>query len=469
MRSIICSMDTIPYAEPVQSHTSGANVALVLLLLAYLATATLYNLSVPIGEAPDEADHIQYVEVVRQTGQLPTIPKNSPRYSYEAEQPPLYYLIETIWIRVLWPDDNLLPDLKLNPLFSANENFSFEHNPVPNVFLHDYPFARDLPAHLMRLLSSLFGLLTLLFIWWAARIAWPESSGASLSAVGFVAFLPGFTFTSATVTNDSLAAALGAVIVFGCVYQLRRGLTGQSILLLGIAAGLGILCKRSLLAMVPLLVIVPLLVSAPARRRLISMVGALVIAVVIGAWPLVSNMLTYGDPFATDVTLAVKAALTSPLEGRPGYWLSPGYHIELYNSLWGAFGIRSIDLPNFLYALYYVILLMAAVGLIRRRKDVAGMQRKVLLVLLVAFLLINAGVAYQNTQFWAVQGRLLLPGLAALALFIGYGLSLVARDLVKSAAVQRILLLLFLALLFTINMYALIHLILYVYYPTPSG
>jgi 4-amino-4-deoxy-L-arabinose transferase-like glycosyltransferase len=463
-------MSTSIVSEQGESQSKGAYAIVVLVLVVYLAITTLYNISIPIGEAPDEADHIRFVEILRRTNQLPTIPKDSPRYSYEAEQPPLYYLIEDAWIRVLWPDDRLVPDLKLNPSFSSDENFSFDNNAVPSVFLHDYPFERDVPGHVMRLLSSLLGLVTLLFVWLAARVAWPESEGAALAAVGFVAFLPGFTFTSATVTNDALATTFGAIVVFGCVYQLKRGLTISSTLLLGSAVGFGMLSKRSLLVMLPLLVLVPLLVSGETRRRRVAaIVGSTAIAWLIGAWPLVFNVFTYGDPFATAATLAVKAELTSPLVGRPGYWLSPGYHIALYNSLWGAFGIRSIDLPNLLYALYYVLLLMAIVGLALRRKVVQFQQRRGLLVLGVIFLLVNAGVAYQNTQFWAVQGRLLLPGLAALALFIGYGLGLVVRDLLKSTRAQRVSLLLLLTVLLAANMYALIQFILYVYYPAATG
>lgn len=444
---------------------------LAILLALYLLTTTVYNLAIPIGEAPDEPAHILYVQILLKTGQFPTIPLDSPRYSYEAEQPPLYYLLQAAWMRLLWPKDTLLPDLKPNPAFSASTNFSFERHTAPNVYLHDYPPAQAVPGHLMRLLSTLFGLATLLLIWWASRLAWPADPGAALLAVGFAAFLPGFTFTSATVTNDAAAATAGAAVLLSLVYILRRGIAVLPAICAGLCVGLGILAKRSMLVTLPLLVIVPLLPSAVVRRnrnwsRLAATgaVLAVAVAIVIGAWPFVSNVPTYGDPFATAVTFQAKQELISPLAGRPGYWLSPAYQLALYNSLWGAFGIRSIDLPNALYAFYYVLCLIAIVGLIRHRQSLSSIERRVLLVCVLAFLLANAGVAYQNTQFWAVQGRLLLPGLAALALPVARGLSLVGGHIAASARSVRVALSFVLAVLVLLNWYALVQFILFVYY-----
>ncbi len=82
------------------------------ILLVYMALSTVYNVVIPVGEAPDEPSHVDYVQTVLRTGQLPTIPKGSARYSYEAEQPPLYYLLQAAWIGILPPHSNLLPHLE---------------------------------------------------------------------------------------------------------------------------------------------------------------------------------------------------------------------------------------------------------------------------------------------------------------------------------------------------------------------
>src|SRR5207237_4404424 len=130
------------------------------------------------------------------------------RYNYEARQPPLFYMVEAGWMRLVWPvgapwsepkPSNevkgksrapLLPPLKPNPKFSfANDSFA-------STYLHDYPVGQAIPAYLMRLLSILIGVGALALLWLAARLAWPEDAGAQLIALGFAALLPGMTFTS---------------------------------------------------------------------------------------------------------------------------------------------------------------------------------------------------------------------------------------------------------------------------------
>ncbi|HKP51809.1 MAG TPA: DUF2142 domain-containing protein [Chloroflexia bacterium] len=440
--------------------TPAAKLALWLIVVAYLVTSIAYNLAVPVGEAPDEPDHIGYVEILMRTGELPTIPTGSPRYSYEAEQPPLYYFFQLAWMRLIWPNDELKPGLRANP------SFSFASDAVPNAYLHDYPPAQAVPVHLMRLLSTLFGLLTLIFVWLAARTAWPEDGGVAVAAVGLTTFIPGFTFAAGTVSNDSLAAAFGAAITLALVYILRRGVSMRAAILAGLAMGLGILSKRSLLVMLPLVTLVPLLSPSASRRAKWMGIGViLLLSVALGIWPFISNIVEHGDPFATEVTMQAKSSISSPLDKVPGFWLSPAYMMTLFNSFWGSFGLRSIDLPTWLYSIYYVLCGVALVGLVRRFRSMPATERWIGLVLVVVLLLVNAGVAYQNTQFWAVQGRLLLPGMAALALLVARGLSMLGGYILPfSARARQIALVGLLAGLFALNWYALIWHILLVYY-----
>ena len=200
-------------------RATGLNGALIITLAVFFFLSMLFNLAVPIGEAPDEPSHVDYAETLLRTGQLPTIPKGSARYSYEAEQPPLYYLLQAGWMGVLWPNTNLLPHLEGNP------DFSFAKETPYNVYLHNYPAKDEVPVHLMRFLSILLGLCTLVLIWLAAREAWPDEPQLALIALGFAALLPGFTFTSGTVTNDVLASLAGAAILSLCYASSAEGWT----------------------------------------------------------------------------------------------------------------------------------------------------------------------------------------------------------------------------------------------------
>src|SRR5690348_2375664 len=97
-------------SEEISQGPARANRALALILATYFVISLAYGLLVPVGEAPDEPSHVDYAQILLRTGQLPTIPKGSARYSYEAEQPPLYYFLQAAWISVVQPNStNLLP------------------------------------------------------------------------------------------------------------------------------------------------------------------------------------------------------------------------------------------------------------------------------------------------------------------------------------------------------------------------
>ena len=59
---------------PITQHHSRWRSPLLLLLAGHLALAALFSLSVPLGEAPDEADHYAYVVYIGTHGGLPVGP-----------------------------------------------------------------------------------------------------------------------------------------------------------------------------------------------------------------------------------------------------------------------------------------------------------------------------------------------------------------------------------------------------------
>lgn len=440
-----------------------ARLALGLLLLVFLALSTAYNLAVPPGEAPDEISHAQFTEVLLRTGQLPTIPRDSARYSYEAEQPPLYYLLLAGWAKLTGQGtgggSRLFPQLQGNPLFS------FSSDAVPNMYLHNEPQSELWSVRLLRLLSVLFGLVTLVMIWKAARVAWPDDNAAAVLSTGFAALLPGFTFTSGTLTNDTLAATTGAATLWAILSMIRGGLRGQAIILAGLILGLGLLTKRSLLVLLPLVALAPLLTANCAlRNRLLAVGAVLAIALTVGIWPLVGNMVQYGDPLATHVTMLAKEELASPLAHMPGFWIMPFYMTGLFNSLWGVFGPRTIELPAILYDFYYLLMIVGLVWATFSMRGKSVEERKIAAVLVGTILLVYAALAYHNTQFWAIQGRLLLPALAALALLIGRGLSVLGSKALSIRAARQWATGLILAFMAGLNVYALTSHIIAIYH-----
>lgn len=434
---------------------------LLAVLSAYFLLSTLYNFAVPAGEAPDEPEHARYTRIILETGQFPTIPLNSSRYAYEAEQPPLYYILSAGWISLLWHDTSIFPTLPGNP------DFDFDKETPYNVYLHNYPAAQDIPVHLLRLLSTLIGLLTLVLIWLSALEVWPASESddnrnlahkyAPLFSIGFAALIPGFTFTSATITNDTMAAALGAAVTYFSLRIIRRGITLPFAICTGLVLGLGLLSKYSLVVYAILPVIACLLIAKLSWRSKITHIAAMTASTaVVGIWPFLSNLFEYGDPFATAARMAAKNDIVSPLANIPFFWLDRGYIAGLLDSLWGVFGLRNMALPSLAYVPYYIIFLVGLCAALFSLRKSDTPQRKQILLLVLGLVLIYAGVAYQNTQFWAVQGRLLLPGFCALALLTGGGLAFLARYLPTRLRSTPFVLAVFLVGLFLLNLYALV-------------
>jgi hypothetical protein len=175
-------------------------------------------------------------------------------------------------------------------------------------------------------------------------------------------------------------------------------------------------------------------------------------------------MLEYGDPFATAATQAAKGEIASPLANIPFFWLDRGYVGGLLDSLWGAFGLRNVELPGAVYLVYYLLLLAGILGSIfyLRRATTAG--KRVIFVLAAALVLVYAGVAYQNAQFWAIQGRLLLPAFAALSLLVGRGLYSLIDLSIKRPQPRQLAIAALLVLLLALNLYALLGRLIPAYY-----
>jgi hypothetical protein len=66
-------------------------VALTILLVCHFVAATAYLLRFPAWRAPDEGAHFAYIQHLHQTGNLPIF-YGKEKGTYEAHQPPLYYL-----------------------------------------------------------------------------------------------------------------------------------------------------------------------------------------------------------------------------------------------------------------------------------------------------------------------------------------------------------------------------------------
>ena len=142
------------YDAPARSIARSPRRIFVAILAIYLLLAVGYSVALPLGEAPDEADHYAYIVYLGQNRTLPVGPEVT-----QGKHPPLYHAAAaalTAWTGLDFTFLRSNPDaLPLGP------------DKPPNFFVHttleSFPWRGGaLALHLARLLSVALGAVTVL-------------------------------------------------------------------------------------------------------------------------------------------------------------------------------------------------------------------------------------------------------------------------------------------------------------------
>ncbi len=415
---------------------------LLLISLLYGLITIGYGRINPLFEAPDEQHHFFTVLYVAENGRLPIASPNEEWLRQEAAQPPLYYMLAALlaWDGQatqaqadLWPN----PHAILGDASTLTNINRFIPLPAPGYAA---------PAYRLRLLSALIGLGTLLCIYAAARLLWPRQPEIALLAAGLVAFLPQFNFLHSAISNDVLVIFLACAALWQLIRIWQSHATPARLLLLGLTIGLTILTKNA--GMLLLVYAIGFLIvngqSSIVNRQqwtlkrllaidnwqftIVNLLPVLLPALVVGGWLWWRNWLLYGDITATAPFIAFAGGDrgASPLQVL-GEWQS------IWPSLFAVFGWFNLRPPQWVYWVWYGLVVAAVVGLfkssiVNRQSSIANEQFRPCQSLIVWLLfgwvlLVYAGLFLFMLQTEAAQGRLLFPAILPLALGLAYGLS----------------------------------------------
>lgn len=180
---------------------SESKAILTAIIAIYLVLAVAYASTIPKWNAPDEPSHYNYVKNIAEHGQLPILKQGDYDFGYleklkaarfpdgmsidsiryESHQPPLYYLLAT-------------------PIFWATTALPVNSQVIA-----------------LRLLSALFGALTILVGYRALRLAFGNDSLVPVASAAFIASVPMYIHLTAAINNDSLANLLLSVVLLGGV------------------------------------------------------------------------------------------------------------------------------------------------------------------------------------------------------------------------------------------------------------
>ncbi|RMF01910.1 MAG: hypothetical protein D6768_09535, partial [Chloroflexi bacterium] len=408
-----------------------AFVALFLLLGLGYSTLT------PIFENSDETLHYPYVKNLADGRGLPLAEPGRP-WNQEATQPPLYYAVvaaSTFWI----DSDNLPEFLQLNPHWLFTEVRTLI-NDNQNRVLHGpagaFPYRRAaLAIHIGRWWSLFFGAITVACTFLICRQLFPKSLALATTTTALVALTPQFLRVSATVSNDSLSAALASLTVLAALKftEPAAKFGNRHALALGLLSGLALMTKLSSLStffLAAAVIFWRCFLRQPANRRSwanvirwLALAGAVVLA--LNGWYFWRNYRLYGEWLATETHLN--------LAGR-GY-LSPAeiwnLRAEIARAYWASFGWGQIRLPEWMYTALNLFAAVGLAGLVwgafgtfaRRTRPQNNLFRADIVIFLLFWAVLNVALYVQwITQVGSVSHtRLIFPAITAMSLLVALG------------------------------------------------
>jgi 4-amino-4-deoxy-L-arabinose transferase-like glycosyltransferase len=419
---------------------------IALILAGFLALATLYSVTTPIFESPDEIWHYPVIQHIATGHGLPIQePGTGQLWQQEGSQPPLYYLLGAA--ATFWIDTSDLPQRLWNnphahigiPLADGNKNV------IVHTVAEDFPYRGTvLAVHLIRLLSVLLGAITVLLTYRLALAVFPGRVALAAGAAAVCAFIPQFLFISGSVNNDNLVTTLAALALWQVVRLLQGDNSPGHLLRLGIVIGLAALSKLSGLGLLVLAAASLVMVSWQRRSlRLLLQGGVLVIApvVLLAGWWYARNWTLYGDPTGINVMLDVIGRRPQLASMRQLLAEAEGFKI----SFWALFGAVNVLAESWVYRVFDLLTILALLGLLllwarwlqgwfslarsrlaESRTTDKGLKTKDQKQL--ALLALWLGVVFASFVRWtqmtmASQGRLLFVALPAIAILFFTGLT----------------------------------------------
>lgn len=306
--------------------------ALTILLACHFITSAAYFFRFPAWRAPDEGAHFAYIQHLHQTGSLPVF-LGKYEGTYEAHQPPLYYL-------------TVLP--LVAPFLKGDEQ-------------------NLTTLYLARFVSTLWGAFVVIVAFLLAlRLKGNEQTTLHISFLAgvFATFLPAHLFVCASTGNDATAGATSAMALLWLCHMCLSGQERNErqrlwdAAIAGFLSGIALLAKSSNIILLPLTLIAVALTSIQMKRQfvkptvpekkkrkvsnqsspthsfspvlssLLPFAFAVIAFAFTAGWWLWRNMVLYGDPLAVQAFL--EGFKDSP---KPSDFLEPGGRYARYGTL----------------------------------------------------------------------------------------------------------------------------------------
>ena len=284
----------------------------------------------------------------------------------------------------------------------------------------------------------------------------------SLLMPTLVCFLPQFVFLCSYQNNDSFAVFCSALIIYFWIRALKTDWSRSSCIGLGVGCGLCSLSYYNAYVYILATIILYFFYRIIKKESSVNIIGgALIIFLVafaIGGWFFIRNASLHNGDILGMATTTQSAEIFAMDGYKPSqidtpkklglgimqtFFSTNGYN----NSAWlptvagsfiGCFANMTAQLPLFLYALYFILLLVGFFGMISRRFLKPGCRSSLNINLRICFIgviIINVLLFMYSayTKDYQAQGRYLMPSLLPLMLFITDGYRIISLKIARKS------------------------------------
>jgi hypothetical protein len=333
-----------------------------------------------------------------------------------AFHPPLYYLIGSL----LCKDDGKL----------IEEEIFINDGPGYNNVSHpknerDFPYSgKARTAHLLRIFSLALSALNLYFIYLLVLKIFPGEIVLASATALFVATIPQYLHTSASISNDNLAITSSTAYFLSLLYYLENPFKLLRVSISGLLLGFCLLSKSSTLFYLPITICIVTWICLRNRRNPIMHLSVIfgVVAFVAGWWYL-RNWLVSNDPFLTKTVVELHPWLPRRIPPSLHEWRTIA--ARTFTSFFGYFGSLQFSIQRLHLFTYGGIILLGIIGFCRLlvKGKMTEHQAKALGVIFLLFVGGTGMFIFFNTKYIGFfMGRYLFVVIAPIAIIMFVGL-----------------------------------------------
>lgn len=350
--------------------------------------------------APDERQHANYVQHLLDGKGTPVFNPADPNLyeTYQAHQPPLYYILTAGWAKLTGTSDVSEP-------------------------------AQGIP---LRYLNALISAGTLVGVYFLAVWGFRRPDLGVLAAAT-VGLLPMFVALSGAISNDPLLFLLCTWTLAVCALGITHGWTMKRSVTVGVIIGLAIVTKTTAIALIPTVLVAFWMSPQRPDFKLVMSAALPALLLAVPWWIRNVQVLEGFDPLAMNAftkafTGSPQASLFIEALGPKAYWLDMvGWWTA--RSFVGAFGYMDIFLEPTTYRLIFALLAILIAGWILASQQPQWKEhRRVQIVNVVFLVLVVALFLRFNAQYFQGQARYLYPAIAVLATGFGIGALFFTRN-----------------------------------------